>query len=129
MKKLLIFIAGMVFGILLLFLISLFVANQSSNDGLRLFEEEGECVSTNSFQVIQVLDSGSALAREIEKDYFTSTATGITVLFLNEGNSSYYDEQIIKVPRGKCVKQIGVFKYNTRMDIEKTVPVVATREK
>ena len=70
MKKLLIFIAGMVSGILLLFLISLFVANQSSNDGLRLFEEEGECVSTNSFQVIQVLDSGSALAREIEKDYF-----------------------------------------------------------
>ena len=129
MKKLLIFIAGMVSGILLLFLISLFVANQSSNDGLRLFEEEGECVSTNSFQVIQVLDSGSALAREIEKDYFTSTATGITVLFLNEGNSSYYDEQIIKVPRGKCVKQIGVFKYNTRMDIEKTVPVVAKREK
>jgi len=129
MKKLLIFIAGMVSGILLLFLISLFVANQSSNDGLRLFEEEGECVSTNSFQVIQVLDSGSALAREIEKDYFTSTATGITVLFLNEGNSSYYDEQIIKVPRGKCVKQIGVFKYNTRMDIEKTVPVVAIREK
>ena len=127
MKKLLIFIAGMVSGILLLFLISLFVANQSSNDGLRLFEEEGECVSTNSFQVIQVLDSGSALARE--KDYFTSTATGITVLFLNEGNSSYYDEQIIKVPRGKCVKQIGVFKYNTRMDIEKTVPVVAIREK
>ncbi len=119
----------MVSGILLLFLISLFVANQSSNDGLRLFEEEGECVSTNSFQVIQVLDSGSALAREIEKDYFTSTATGITVLFLNEGNSSYYDEQIIKVPRGKCVKQIGVFKYNTRMDIEKTVPVVAIREK
>ena len=129
MKKLLIFIAGMVSGILLLFLISLFVANQSSNDGLRLFEEEGECVSTNSFQVIQVLASGSALAREIEKDYFTSTATGITVLFLNEGNSSYYDEQIIKVPRGKCVKQIGVFKYNTRMDIEKTVPVVAIREK
>lgn len=129
MKKLLIFIAGMVSGILLLFLISLFVANQSSNDGLRLFEEEGECVSTNSFQVIQVLDSGSALAREIEKDYFTSTATGITVLFLNEGNSSYYDEQIIKIPRGKCVKQIGVFKYNTRMDIEKTVPVVAIREK
>ena len=129
MKKLLIFIAGMVSGILLLFLISLFVANQSSNDGLRLIEEEGECVSTNSFQVIQVLDSGSALAREIEKDYFTSTATGITVLFLNEGNSSYYDEQIIKVPRGKCVKQIGVFKYNTRMDIEKTVPVVAIREK
>ena len=129
MKKLLIFIAGMVSGILLLFLISLFVANQSSNDGLRLFEEEGECVSTNSFQVIQVLDSGSALARGIEKDYFTSTATGITVLFLNEGNSSYYDEQIIKVPRGKCVKQIGVFKYNTRMDIEKTVPVVAIREK
>ena len=129
MKKLLIFIAGMVSGILLLFLISLFAANQSSNDGLTLFEEEGECVSTNSFQVIQVLDSGAALAIEIEKDYLVSTATGITVLFLNEGNSSYYDEQIIKVPRGKCVKQIGVFKYNTRMDIEKTVPVVAIREK
>lgn len=119
----------MVSGILLLFLISLFAANQSSNDGLTLFEEEGECVSTNSFQVIQVLDSGAALAIEIEKDYLVSTATGITALFLNEGNSSYYDEQVIEVPHGKCVKQIGIFKYNTRMNIEKTVPVVAIREK
>lgn len=84
----------------------------TADDRITIFETEGDCVSSNSFEVFQVLDSGDALAREFERGM--SVATGITILFLNDGNKSYYDDQVIKVPAGKCARQIGVFKYSTR---------------
>lgn len=126
MKKTLIFLGGIITGILLLAFLSLFVVDNSAHKGLTLFEKEGECISTSSFKVIQVLDSGNALANEIQG---SGLAIGVTVLFLNEGNSSYYDEQIIDIPRGKCARQIGVFKYTSRADREKTIPAVVIREK
>jgi hypothetical protein len=36
----------------------------------------------------------------------------------------YYDDQVIKVPEGKCMRQIGVYEYQTRMETIKTVPIV-----
>lgn len=125
MKKVLVFIAGVVTGIVSLFILSFFVGDNLSNNGLTLFDKEGECISTNSFKVIQVLDSGNAIATELNTH---DLAIGITVLFLNEDNSSYYDEQVIKIPRGKCVKQVGVFKYTSRMEVEKTIPAVVIRQ-
>lgn len=126
MKKTLIFLAGIITGIFLLVFLSLFVIDNSPRKGLTLFEKEGECISTRSFKVIQVLDSGNALANEIDGG---GLAIGVTVLFLNESNSSYYDEQIIDIPRGKCAKQIGVFKYTSQANREKTIPAVVIREK
>lgn len=77
----------------------------------------------------QVLDSGDALANEIEEKYSTSLHTGLVVLFLHENGKSYYDDQIIKIPSEKCVKQIGVYKYPTKDGFEKTVPIVDIRKK
>ena len=101
----------------------------SANQMANLFENEGECISENSFEVFQVLDSGDALANEIEEKYSTSLHTGLVVLFLHENGKSYYDDQIIKIPSGKCVKQIGVYKYPTKDGFEKTVPIVDIRKK
>lgn len=126
-KKILIFIAGVVTGAMLMIFIALTASNENNTDnGITLFETEGDVVSRNSFEVFQVLDSGNALAHEFK--HGISVATGITVLFLNDGNKSYYDDQVIKVPSGKCVKQIGVFKYRTRADLERTVPIVDIRD-
>lgn len=52
-------------------------------------------------------------------------SNGITVLFLADENKSFYDEQKIKVPKGECAVQIGIYKY---YDVtNKTVPIVTIK--
>lgn len=131
MKKIWVFILGIVTGIILMFVFSAIYVKCSSGrgsssvDGMTLFEEMGDCVSDNSFEVLQVLESGNALAAEIKAGY--RVATGVTVLFLNEGGQSYYDDQIIEIPAGKCARQVGIFKYLTKGNHDATVPVVIIR--
>ena len=83
MKKVLIFIAGIVTGAILMLVIAALIGNssngESSNNGMTFFEKEGDCISENNFEVFQVLDSGDALANEIDE---LSISTGLMVLFL-----------------------------------------------
>ena len=67
MKNILIFTAAIVTGAVIMIFISLVFASNFSHNDMNLFENEGECISENSFEVFQVLDSGDALANEIEK--------------------------------------------------------------
>lgn len=127
MKKVFIFFSGVVTGAVLMIAIALFVS-RSSSYGITLFEEEGECMNGDSFEVFQVLDSGNALAWEFEleqisQEYSYSSRTGLIVLFLGE-KGQYYDDQVIEIPPGKCAKQIGVYKYNSKSG-DKTVPIVS----
>lgn len=138
MKKIYIFIGGMITGVVLLFVIavaaSLFMQknNQNNdsnnvNNGIVLLDSPASCVSSNNFKVIQVLDSGEALAQEM--DPILNIERGVTVLFLNENETPYYDEQIIKIPKNKCAKQIGYLKYKSKGGFDKTVPVVKIMDK
>ncbi len=122
MKKIGIFIAGVICGVALVFLIGIIASGTSDNQGITFFEEAGGYVSENSFEVFQVLDSGDALAHEY--DGTLDLPTGMIVLFAAQKGKSYYDNQRIKIPSGKCVKQIGIYKYPTNSGFEKTVPVV-----
>lgn len=93
MKKVCIFIGGVVTGAILVVVVSMLIAGGNSTyKGITLFEKEGECISENSFKVFQVLDSGEALANEVKQGYLIPT--GLTVLFLNEDGLSYYDDQV-----------------------------------
>ena len=116
MKKVLIFIAGIVTGAILMLVIAALIGNssngESSNNGMTFFEKEGDCISENNFEVFQVLDSGDALANEIDE---LSISTGLMVLFLCD--------------EGKCAKQIGTFKYSTKAGFDKTVPIVSILNK
>lgn len=123
MKKTLIFIGGVVTGIVLTFIFAFIVnSRNAANNNFVMFEQEGKVISTKPFEVFQVLDSGDALANE-------EGFSGLTVLFLNEDGASYYDDQVIKVPAGKCVRQLGIYKYPTKSGFEKTVPIVGIRNK
>ncbi|MEY8686762.1 hypothetical protein AB9N12_11725 [Bacteroides sp. AN502(2024)] len=122
MKKIGIFIAGVICGVALAFLIGIIASGISDNRGITSFEEAGEYVSENSFEVFQVLDSGDALAYEYDGTF--DLPTGIIVLFVAKKGKSYYDNQRIEIPSGKCAKQIGIYKYTTNSGSEKTVPVV-----
>ena len=121
MKKIWVFIVGVITGIVLtlLFATVSYVSSTSSNSGLNMFEEPGEClISRSSLKIFQVLEPTAALA--MIKDDFSS---GAYLLVNNEGKS-YYDDQVIKLPTGKCFKQIGTYQYPTKDDRLKTVPVV-----
>lgn len=121
MKKIWVFIVGVITGIVLtvLFATVSYVSSTSSNSGLNMFEEPGEClISRSSLKIFQVLEPTAALA--MIKDDFSS---GVYLLVNNEGKS-YYDDQVIKLPTGKCFKQIGTYQYPTKDDRLKTVPVV-----
>ena len=48
---------------------------------------------------------------------------------MNDNGEYYYDEQIIKVPKGKCMRQVGIYKYQAKSGIEKTVPIVMLMNK
>lgn len=133
MKKFLIFLAGFISGIVFLFIVSLVISRNSSNgniEGLTIFEEPADVIPTSSFEVFQVVQAGNALANAGEPRSFGDGYTyfGMVVLFLADENTHYYDDQIINVPRGKCVRQIGTYQYETK-DGYKTVPAVAICDK
>ena len=82
--------------------------------GLTLFEQPVDVVDSQSFRVFQVIKAGNALAYGYK---------GMVVLLIAGENTHYYDDQIIKVPSGKCARQIGTYQYETKNGY-KTVPVV-----
>ncbi|MDE6445769.1 MAG: hypothetical protein K2L06_02760 [Alistipes sp.] len=123
MKNLLIFIAGAITGIVFIILLSLFISTVN-NQGITMFDEPGDYIQGNRFQVLQEVSPGAALAHAEDKEYGISSFTGVLVLFVNDEGKRYYDEEIIKIPQGKRVRQIGIYKYESKAEIAKTVPVV-----
>ncbi len=124
-KFILTYVAGIVTGIVLLFVVSfLMVKSQittASNDNIVMFEKPRSIIPGKIFEVLQVLPDGSALATVGD---FESGNYGTTVLFLGDESTSYYDSQKINVPSGKVAKQIGTYSYMARSEMYKTVPVV-----
>ena len=123
MKKTLVFILGIITGIVLTILFAAIAYNSSTvtsgDSGLNLFDQPGDClVSKSSLKIFQTLQQNAALAR-IKDDY----SSGVYLL-VNKENQSYYDDQVVKLPAGKCFKQIGTYQYPTKDDRLKTVPVV-----
>ena len=123
-KFILTYVAGIVTGCVLLFVIGCIINAKNSSaqkEDIVMFDSPRNAVPGKSFKVVQVLPDGNALARidNVYDDNF-----GIVVLFLGDESTSYYDDQKIEIPKGKVAKQIGNYSYMTRMNIEKTVPVV-----
>lgn len=123
MKKVLLFASGFVAGIIATILAAVFItaANQSDDSllGLTVFNEKGECISIRGeIEVFQVLKPSMALATT------GHLGSGIVVLLINYDGKYYYDEQKIRIPDGKCARQIGTYQYTTKDDRFKTVPAV-----
>lgn len=95
-----------------------------NNSGKTLFDKPGECVSRKNFEVQKVLESGDAIALEIRETIgghiFTSD---LEVLILAHEGDNFYDKQVIKVPKGKCARQIGNYRYE-EYGSTKVIPIV-----
>lgn len=125
MKKLLLFTSGFVTGIVATILIAILIdtTNQPNDDlaGLTLFSEKGECITTSGeIEVMQVIAPNAALSWTGDPLY----SNGILVLLINYEDKYYYDDQKIKIPSGKCARQIGTYQYTNQGKTIRTVPAV-----
>lgn len=118
-KSLLIYVGGVISGALLLFVVSALVVSSTRYDDYCMFETPQPGRGVSEFSIMQVFSDGNALARE----------GGNIVLFLAEEGVAYYDNQKIHVPEGKQVMYIGTYRYLTRENMEKTVPIVGFLDK
>lgn len=127
MKFIIGFIVGVLATLLVLFGYALMSSKNSSEDsttlassltGLSMLKQKGECITKERLVIFQTIESNIALAKVGE------FPNELMVLVMNRENIAYYDDQKIKIPAGKCARQIGTYQYETRMGIKKTVPVV-----
>lgn len=125
MKNIFIFATGFLFGIFFCFISSETTASSETTtntdryglSNIKMFKEKGKCISRNNLEVFQALDTGFALIRE-ENNYDK------IMLISSSENKDYYDGEKIILPKNKCFRQIGIFKYKSRIKTIITVPVV-----
>ncbi len=132
MKRGFVFFLGMITGCVLTIAALLYIAkvqNVGEDSGLTLYEQPAGTINSNSFEVLQVLPNGNALAHSESEIFKDVSHTGPVVLLLSDESSHYYDEQIVKVPKGKSARQVGTYQYKTNGGIHKTVPVVGIMDK
>ena len=119
MKKWLIYVLGIITGVILTFAFA-FCINLSNNSGiigLEMFEEPGDYMEYSQFEVFQVLESGCALAH-------TDDSFGAIVFIIPNEKQQFYDDQKIVLKNDQCAQHVGIYKYSTKMEIEKTVPAI-----
>ena len=115
------FLGGFIIGIMTTVGILFMYVRSESNEtlpGLTLFPEKGACITDNELEVFQTIAPTMALAR------FNDFPDVTLVLLVNDENIYYYDGQKIPIPANKCARQLGIYQYENKMDILKTVPVV-----
>ncbi len=133
MRKIYNFIGGFIVGILstLLVIYLIEITNKPNDEllGLTIFKETGNCISSDGeIEVFQVIATNVALANTVNYNNHGSRnySDEIVVLIIDYDGNAFYDDQKIKIPKGKCARQIGTYQYNTIKDnFRKTVPVVA----
>lgn len=131
MKKIYVFLLGILTGVILTFVVSYIIAAVNSgtdsevDSGISMFEKAGQKLEVGSprqFEILQVLPNGTALA-------YMGSFGDTVVLLLPDETHSYYDDQVIKIPTNKCVRQIGTYRYPTKNETIKTVPIVRLYDK
>ena len=87
-------------------------------------EYNKNCMDMRRFKVFQVFEDSYALANACTSEYNKDFCIGAVVLLTPQRNIEYYDEMYVSTPDNKCAVQDGVYKYETKKKIHKTVPVV-----
>lgn len=120
MKKWLFYGGGVLTGIVLTLLFYAFASYRSKNQ-TTWFENPGDVIENNKFRVFQVIEKNAALVEDIYP--------GTIYLLINKEDKFYYDDEIIDVPDGRVVRQVGIYKYETKTELVKTVPIIRIMDK
>lgn len=87
------------------------------------FDTPGEVMSDKSYKISRILNDSSVIANgKGDWRYNDDFYPGLEVLIFDHNASTYYNEQIIKAPNGKCFRQIGI--YKTDGVFEEVIPIV-----
>lgn len=142
MKKWMIFVGGVVTGIVVTLLFAVLYTSsqadssetlpeeeteQTEDNDFKFFDEPGEVINEPSVKVFQVLAKDAALVNGYNKEI--DEYLGMVYLLVNKDNQYYYDDQIVKAPKGKVFRQVGIYRYPTKNDNVKTVPVILLMNK
>lgn len=102
---------------------------KKENSPTTMFDAPRECVTSRSLKVVDIFNSRYVIAKELFEGLEEYGATtDLTVVFIDEDNT-YYTDQIITIPRGKCARQIGIYKSDHYMYDDKILPVVKIMDK
>jgi hypothetical protein len=144
MKRFLTFIGGFIAGVLVTLFVGylLVIANKPIDGGLiglTVFPQKEDCLKNTSksksteVDIFQVLEPNMALGNiknftdkklyggDNYRDY--DIGSDVVVLLINYDGKTYYDDQKMDVSN-KCLRQIGTYRYATKLGIQKTVPAV-----
>ena len=128
MSKGVAYFLGILTGIVLTIGASIIIAKSQGEDpssnGISMFEKRGQAMTEGSFKIFQTLDDKHALASGVSNEEY-GWYMGITVMIIGNENDHFYDDQIIKKTSGKKFYQVGTYKYQTKSEEFKTVPIVA----
>lgn len=131
-QKIISYVAGIVTGIICTCLFAFYVGSRDKglDNGIELFDKPRQEIKAKEFDIMQVLPNGNALAQYNKFTLDDSTISiGTVVMFLSSKEGSFYDDQKIKLQKGKLFRQIGTYHYQTTQGIEKTVPIVGVFDK
>lgn len=140
-KFILTYLVGVVSGVIFAFVFAvivnaLFLVNKSDENnednaksGVVLFDKPKVVIEADVIEIFQVLPDGSALARVGYTENGNNDNVGMEMMLHAKDTASYFDRQKIKIPKGKDLRQIGIYKYLEHGIKEKTVPVVAIFDK
>lgn len=130
MNRWLCYILGIMTGIVFSVFFAVFASYNNSGyynnpygiEGLNMPEKKGDCIISNNLEIFQTLTTGLALARPIGK-------FDTLVLLIDDSRPLFYDGEVIKNPAGKCARQVGTYSYETKAEVQKTVPAVIIDDK
>lgn len=123
MKKIVVYLLGILTGVLLTLLVLLIIGRQSESEegapnvllGAEFFEQPGEVMEVSYFQVFQAIDENYALAQA----FFQMS----DVLIYSPEGTPFYDDQKLECGEGECFRQVGLFRYECKI-WERTLPIV-----
>ncbi len=125
LKNILIFLAGM--AAMFVIMITMVPTPGDGLPGLTLFKDQTQekVIDAKQIEIFQVIEPNKALADVTNKPYEIYDPDKILVLIIGDEKTTYYDDEKIDIPEGKCLKQIGIFQYESKSGTQKTVPVVS----
>ena len=92
--------------------------------GVTFLDEPIPFTGARNFRILQVVFNNGALAESEETvAYGSPRYSEPIVLIVSSTENSFYDDQIVKAPKGSKVLQVGTYNYKTGIGW-KTVPII-----
>ena len=94
-------------------------------DSFSLIDNPVAYQGAKKFKILQVIAKDGALAQSEDTKYKTMEMFGDPiVLLISKQPNVYYDDLVVSVGTRQKTIQLGTYRYETRMGISKTVPIV-----